>query len=100
MSDLDLSPRQLLVEDASRTIDATVVPLEYRHPILAAEFADALLHMRRTLSLADGTLYHYRRTIEKPRPSEPPRGLSPHSVAVGRGERAHQHFARLGGVAG
>ena len=65
MSDLDLSPRQLLVEDASRTIDATVVPLEYRHPILAAEFADAFLHMTAAPFLSPtARLTDYHRTIE------------------------------------
>lgn len=79
MSDLDLSPRPLLVKLASTVIDATVAPLRYRHPILAAELADALLDMRRTVSLADGTLYHYRRTLDsvlRTLPADCPRTVS------------------------
>lgn len=50
--------------DRVSKIDSTLRPLAYQHPLVAAELADALLEMRRSLGLADGTAYHYRRSIE------------------------------------
>lgn len=65
MSGLDLSPRALsLRTDTGSVVDSTLHPLNYRHSVLAAELADALVEMRRSLGLADGTIYHYRRGLE------------------------------------
>lgn len=63
MSGVDLSPRPMTFKTTSTTIDGTVAPLQFNHPILAAELSDALIDMRRTFALADGTAYHYRATI-------------------------------------
>lgn len=65
MKNTDLSPRTIkiaITPDSNH--DATVVPLDYLHPIIAAECADALLAARESFGLADGTLYHYRRAVE------------------------------------
>ena len=65
MIDRDLSPRPMSFRiNAGVVVDSVVRPLDYQHPVLAAELADALLEMRRTLGLADGTMYHYRRGLE------------------------------------
>lgn len=63
MSGVDLSPRPMIFKTTSTTIDGTVTPLQFNHPILAAELSDALIDMRRTFALADGTAYQYRTTI-------------------------------------
>lgn len=63
MSDIDLSPRRMTFTTTAATIDGTVTPLEFNQPVLAAELADALVDMRRTLALADGTAYQYRVAI-------------------------------------
>lgn len=65
MNDIDLTAREMSFRTGSvGEVDATLRPLTYRHPLVAAELADALLEMRRSLRLADGTAYHYRRGIE------------------------------------
>ncbi|KDA04642.1 hypothetical protein DC31_05715 [Microbacterium sp. CH12i] len=65
MNNLDLSPRVVSFRtDTGSVVDSTVHPLEYRHPVLAAELADALVEMQKTFGLADGTMYHYRRGLE------------------------------------
>src|SRR5699024_12615847 len=48
---------------STSTVNAALAPLDFRHPVLAAELADALLHMHRSLGLAGGTAYNYRRSI-------------------------------------
>ena len=63
MSGVDLAPRQMTFAIARGMIDGTIAPLDFEHPILAAALADALIGMRRTLRLSDGTAYHYRATI-------------------------------------
>lgn len=66
MNNLDLSPRVVSFRtDTGSVVDSTVHPLEYRHPVLAAELADALVEMQSSFGLADGTMYHYRRGLEK-----------------------------------
>lgn len=65
MIDRDLSPRPMSFRtNAGTVVDSVVRPLDYQHPVLAAELADALLEMKRSLGLADGTMYHYRRGVE------------------------------------
>lgn len=63
MTGVDLSPRPMIFKTTSTTIDGTVTPLQFNHPILAAELSDALIDMRRTFALADGTAYQYRAAI-------------------------------------
>lgn len=64
MTEPDLSPRRMDFMIRSR-IDGTISPLDFHHPVLAAEFADALVTMSRSVSLSDGALYQYRQTIVK-----------------------------------
>lgn len=65
MNNLDLSPRVVSFRtDTGSVVDSTVHPLEYRHPVLASELADALVEMQKSFDLADGTMYHYRRGLE------------------------------------
>lgn len=63
MTNLDFSPRQMRFDLSTSTVNAALAPLDFRHPVLAAEFADALLHMHRSFGLAGGTAYNYRRAI-------------------------------------
>ena len=63
MTNLDFSPRQMRFDLSTSTVNATLAPLDFRHPVLAAELADALLHMHRSFGLAGGTAYNYRRAI-------------------------------------
>lgn len=65
MSGIDLSPRSMTFTVRSTNIDGTPSPLHFDHPLLAAELSDALIDMRKTFALADGTAYHYRVTIIK-----------------------------------
>lgn len=60
MNGRDLSPRQMTFTIARAAIDGTIRPLDFAHPILAAEFSDAIIDMRRAFALADGTAYQYR----------------------------------------
>lgn len=65
MIEFDLSPRPMAFRtDTGSVVDSVVRPLDYRHPVLAAELADALLELRTSFGLADGTMYHYRRGLE------------------------------------
>ena len=99
MTTTDLSPRRMTFMLRSR-IDATIAPLDFDHPILAAQFADALLSMSRSLNLADGTLYQYHRAAIKllrALPNSCPRmiGLaSPGKLLV---EALHEWELALGG---
>ena len=63
MSIEDFSPR--LITRASKTVPERlrITPLDYRHPRLAAQLADALEALRATGNLSDGTAYHYKRSI-------------------------------------
>lgn len=63
MTNLDFSPRQMQFDLSTSTVNAALAPLDFRHPVLAAELADALLHMHRSFGLAGGTAYNYRRAI-------------------------------------
>ncbi|WP_249521247.1 hypothetical protein [Microbacterium sp. ER1] len=63
MTSIDLSPRSMTFTVRSTSIDGTLSPVHFDHPVLAAELSDALINMRRTFALADGTAYHYRVTI-------------------------------------
>lgn len=63
MTNLDFSPRQMRFDLSTSTVNATLAPLDFRHPVLAAELADALLHMHRSFDQAGGTAYNYRRAI-------------------------------------
>jgi hypothetical protein len=60
MTGHDLSPRRMTFTIAGGSNDGTIRPLDFAHPILAAELSDALVDMRRTFALADGTAYQYR----------------------------------------
>lgn len=64
MTEPDLSPRRMDFMIRSR-VDGTISPLDFHHPVLAAQLADALVSMSRSLTLSDGTLYQYRQTIVK-----------------------------------
>jgi hypothetical protein len=48
---------------SSGNLNGALAPLDFEHPILAAEFADALISLRRTGGLSDGTAYQYRRAL-------------------------------------
>ena len=63
MIDPDLSPRKMRFQLSTSTVRADFAPLDFRHPVLAGELADALLHMHRSLGLAGGTAYNYRHAI-------------------------------------
>ena len=63
MTNLDFSPRQMRFDLSTSTVNATLAPLDFNHPVLAAELADALLHMHRSFGQAGGTAYNYRRAI-------------------------------------
>lgn len=63
MTNIDLSPRQMQFELSTSTLNTALSPLDFRHPVLAAELADALLHMHRSFGLAGGTAYNYRNAI-------------------------------------
>lgn len=80
MIDHNLTPRPMSFRtDTGSVVDSVVRPLDYRHPVFAAELADALLEMRSSLGLADGTMYHYRRGLESlltDLPESIPRGAS------------------------
>lgn len=64
MTEPDLSPRRMDFILRSR-VDGTISPLDFHHPVLAAQLADALVNMSRSLSLSDGTLYQYQQSIVK-----------------------------------
>lgn len=64
MTEPDLSPRRMTFMLRSR-VDGTISPLEFHHPVLAAQLADALVSMSHSLRLSDGTLYQYQQTITK-----------------------------------
>ena len=63
MIDPDFNPRKMRFELSTSTVSADFAPLDFRHPVLAGELADALLHMHRSLGLAGGTAYNYRHAI-------------------------------------
>ncbi|MGO3556059.1 MAG: hypothetical protein ACTINZ_11875 [Microbacterium gubbeenense] len=63
MTNLDFSPRQMRFDLSTSTVNAALAPLDFHHPVLAAELADALLHMHRSFGQAGGTAYNYRRAI-------------------------------------
>jgi hypothetical protein len=63
MSSLDLAPRTLILDLRGFRNTCVIAPLEFQHPVLAAELADALILTRSTFDLADGTLLHYFRAI-------------------------------------
>lgn len=80
MIEHNLAPRAMSFRTNTGTVvDSVVRPLDYRHPVFAAELTDALLEMRSSLGLADGTIYHYRRGLESlltGLPESIPRGAS------------------------
>lgn len=63
MTAVDLSPRQMSLMVSSGNLNGALAPLDFEPPILAAEFADALISLRRTGGLSDGTAYQYRRAL-------------------------------------
>lgn len=63
MTDIDLAPRQMQFVLPTANLDGTLAPLDFAHPVLAAEFADALIDMRRAMGHSDGTAYQYRRAL-------------------------------------
>ena len=63
MTNIDLTPRQMLFVLPTANVDGTLAPLDFAHPVLAAELADALIDMRRAMGHTDGTAYQYRRAL-------------------------------------
>lgn len=63
MSNVDLAPRRMSFVLPTTKLDGTIAPLDFAHPILAAELSDALIEMRRTIGQSDGTAYQYRRAL-------------------------------------
>lgn len=63
MSGLDLAPRTLILDIRGFRNTCVIAPLEFQHPVLAAELADALIHTRGVFGFADGTSLHYFRAI-------------------------------------
>ena len=63
MTNIDLAPRQMRFVLPTANLDGTLAPLDFEHPVLAAELADALIDMRRTMDHSDGTSYQYRRAL-------------------------------------
>lgn len=62
MTTEDLSPRELVVQgQAVRRL--RIVPLDYRHPRLAADLADALRTLQATTDMTVGTTYNYKRAF-------------------------------------
>lgn len=99
MTDTDLSPRGMTFQLRS-IIDATISPLDFKHPVLAAQFADALLSMSRTLDLSDGTLYQYQQAIVKllrELPGACPRGVGFSSPGEDLIDAFHEWELALGG---
>lgn len=63
MSSIDLTPRQMSFVLPTTKLDGTLAPLDFAHPVLAAELSDALIDMRRSTGHSDGTAYQYRRAL-------------------------------------
>lgn len=63
MSILDLSPREIHFDPPSRIRTIELVPTKYRHALLAAEMADALLILYQTSQLTSGRLVHYKSAV-------------------------------------
>ena len=63
MTNIDLTPRQMQFVLPTANVDGTLAPLDFAHPVLAAELADALIDMRRAMGHTDGTAYQYRRDL-------------------------------------
>lgn len=63
MTDTDFAPRQMRFALSTSTMNVALAPLDFRHPVLAAQLADALLHMYSSFGLAGGTAYNYRRAL-------------------------------------
>lgn len=100
MIDHDMAPRLMSFRtDTGSVVDSVVRPLGYQHPVLAAELADALLEMRRSMGLADGTMYHYRRGLESlltGLPGSIPRGASLSRADALLVEALHEWESSLG----
>lgn len=99
MTDIDLSPRRMTFMLRS-SVDATLSPLDFRTPVLAAQLADALVSMSRVLGLADGTLYQYQHTIVKllrALPDSTPRGIGLASLGGTLVEAFHEWELALAG---
>lgn len=101
MTAVDLAPRQMSFALPTANIDGSLSPLEFRHPVLAAELADALIIMRRVLVLSDGTAYHYRRTIMsvlRDLPESCPRTISLSSTEPSVVDAFHEWESALAGT--
>lgn len=99
MTDIDLSPRRMTFMLRS-SIDATLSPLDFRNPVLAAQLADALVSMSRALGLSDGTLYQYQQAIVKllrTLPDSAPRGIGLASLGGTLIEALHEWELALAG---